>query len=126
VSYSGQRPRPSPRSGRQGAEYRAATAEVRERAKGGEPCWFWGRDPDCPGPGWDWRLGHNHRDAFTAHHLNRLMDGGEAVPDSRLMAPAHRGCNARDGLRAQNARRAGVPARAVVAGVTPERTSQVW
>lgn len=117
-------------SGRQwhkGAAYNRATAEVRKRAKAGEICCFWGVRPECPGPWWDWSLPHNDPAAFTAHHLNRLMDGGVAVPDSRFMAPAHRGCNAWDGLRAQNARRAGrhLPASAA-AGVVPERTSQRW
>jgi hypothetical protein len=125
MSYARQRPQPGPR-GYEESKYRKAAGEVRKRAQAGEPCWFWGRDPGCPSPSWDWRLNHNHRHAFTVHHLNRLMDGGEIVADSRLMVPAHRGCNARDGLKAQNARRVGIPGLAVVASVTPERTSQVW
>jgi hypothetical protein len=125
VSYSRQLPQPGPR-GYEGAKYREAAGEVRKRAQAGESCWFWGRDPACPSPGWDWQLDHNHRYAFTVHHLNRLMDGGEMIPDSRLMVPAHRGCNARDGLKAQNARRTGIPGHTVIPGVTLERTSRTW
>jgi hypothetical protein len=115
-----------PKSGRQGARYRAATAQVRSRAQQGEACWFWGRDPHCPCPGFPWDAHHNHPLAFTAHHLDRLMDGGDPVPDPRLMVPAHRSCNARDGLRAQNERRM---ARATVAATYRqlyEATSRQW
>jgi hypothetical protein len=85
--------------GRDGAAYKRAVAAVKRRAMDGEGCHF------CGGY-FDWRLHHLDRGAFTAHHLDRLMDGGAAVPDPSRMAPAHRGCNSSDGLRAMNARRA--------------------
>ena len=93
------------KSGRTGAAYRAAWAAVRDRAIQGEPCYFGRIYPSCP-MGWDWTLPYNHAWAFTAHHLHRIMDGGAPVPDPSLMVPAHRSCNARDGLQAQNNRRA--------------------
>lgn len=114
-----------PTNGRTGAQYEAIKAEVRARAEQGEACYFWGINPNCPYPYFDWALPHNDRHAFTVHHLHRIMDGGDPVPDSRLTAPAHRGCNGWDGLRAQNARRAGLhyaPAQLLL----PERTSQTW
>lgn len=98
----------APHAGRNGAAYRAAVDVVRERARRGERCWFW-RKPghQCSPRGIiDLRAHYQSRWGFTAHHLDRIMDGGVAVPDPRRMAPAHRGCNARDGLLAQNARRA--------------------
>jgi hypothetical protein len=100
----------APHNGRSGAAYRAEVAQVRERVRRGgraARCWFWRRPGHeaCPGA-IDLRLPPNHRFAFTAHHLQRLMDGGAAVVSAQFMAPAHRGCNARDGLMAQNARRA--------------------
>ncbi len=124
MSYKTQRPRPAPHNGRQGAAYQTACAEVRKRAKQGEPCHFWQQPgyEDCPG-GWNWNLPPNHRWAYTTHHLHRLMDGGHPIPDPALMAPAHRACNARDGLIAQNNRRAGLS----TAGVHPtDRTSRHW
>src|SRR5438128_766538 len=57
-----------------GAAFDKAVAEVRARAKAGEPCWF------CGG-GFNWALHHNHRGGFTVHHLHRVMDGGDPVPD---------------------------------------------
>jgi hypothetical protein len=97
----------APHNGRQGAAYKAACFEIRERVRLGARCYFWRRPghEQCPGA-IDLRLPSNHRLAFTAHHLQRLMDGGAAVVSAQFMAPAHRGCNARDGLMAQNARRA--------------------
>lgn len=127
MSYRTQRPHPAPHRGRAGTAYQDACAVVRKRAEAGEPCYFW-RQPhyeDCPG-GFDWTLHAlfpNHRWAFTAHHLHRLMDGGPPVPDPALMAPAHRACNARDGLRAQNARRAGL---STITIHPTERTSRPW
>jgi hypothetical protein len=106
MSYATQRAQPAPKSGRVGAEYRAAVKAVRERAAIGEPCYFWGTNPKCPGPRINLTLPTNHRHAFTAHHIDRLMDGGHPTPDPRHMAPAHRGCNSWDGLKAQNERRA--------------------
>lgn len=104
----------APKRGRGSAAYRAACAEVRERARLGERCWFWRRrgHEACPGS-IDLRLPSNARWAFTAHHKHRLMDGGAALVSSRDMAPAHRACNARDGLMAQNARREAARARDV-------------
>jgi hypothetical protein len=93
------------KSGRTGAAYRAAWLAVRGRAQQGEPCYFRHTYPQCPG-GWAWDLPYNHAWAFTAHHLHRIMDGGSPVPDPAMMVPAHRSCNARDGLQAQNHRRA--------------------
>jgi hypothetical protein len=93
--------------GDNGRAYREAVALVRERALEGERCWFWRRPghEECPGR-IRFDVHYQTRWAFTAHHLQRLMDGGAAVVQGRAMAPAHRACNARDGLRAQNARRA--------------------
>lgn len=93
------------KSGRTGAGYRAAWLAVRGRAQQGELCYFRHTYTQCPGA-WNWDLPYNHAWAFTAHHLHRIMDGGAPVPDPALMVPAHRSCNARDGLRAQNHRRA--------------------
>lgn len=107
------------------AAYERAAATVRERAHNGEPCWFWGRDPYCPDPHFDWQLPSNHRLAYTTHHLDRLMDGGDPAPDPACMVPAHRGCNARDGLNAQNARRRGQPTTTPTTTPT-ERTSRNW
>jgi hypothetical protein len=97
----------APKRGRGGAAYERACLEVRARVQRGERCYFWRRRGHdvCPGR-INLQLPSNHRWAFTAHHLRRLMDGGEAVVRSEDMAPAHRACNARDGLMAQNARRA--------------------
>lgn len=127
MAYRDQRPHPAPKAGRQGAAYRRAVAQVRGRAKNGEPCWFWGTRPECPGPVWDWTLDPK-RDpaAFTAHHLHRIMDYGDPIPDSRFMVPAHRGCNAWDGLRAQNDRRAGRTHPIPLGDPLPERTSRSW
>jgi hypothetical protein len=100
-------PHASGRQGHKSAAYNQAVAEVRQRAQAGEVCWFYQIRPECHGM-WDWSLDSNDGWAFTAHHLDRLMDGGPPVPDPRLMVPAHRGCNAWDGLRAQNARRQGL------------------
>lgn len=123
MSYARQPPRPGPRRGSRSQEIRAAQP-VRARAMAGEPCYFWGRYgyDDCPG-GWNWALPWNHRWAFTVHHLHRVMDGGQVIAHPDHMAPAHRACNARDGLRAQNARRAGIH---LVSGEIPERNSQPW
>ncbi len=85
--------------GRDTRAYRRLVEEVRDRVRHGEPCYLCGDPIDLT---LYWRSGG----AFTSHHLARLMDGGAAVPDPALMVPAHRACNARDGLRAQNARRA--------------------
>jgi hypothetical protein len=125
VSYARQAPHPAPHNGRTGTAYLEATQVVRQRAQAGEPCYFWHQPgyEDCPG-GWNWNLHHNHPYAYTTHHLHRLMDGGHPTPDPALMAPAHRACNARDGLRAQNARRAGV--HLTPGQLQPERTSQAW
>jgi hypothetical protein len=103
-----------PNHGRTGKAYRAAVAAVRAKVERGAPCHFWRKTGHeaCPGR-INLTLHHNHRLAFTAHHLRRLMDGGAPVVNPDQMAPAHRSCNARDGLMAQNQRRAkggGVPA----------------
>jgi hypothetical protein len=104
MPYARQPAHPGPRR----PTNRAAETTVRQRAQAGEPCWFWLQPgyEDCPG-GWDWQLHHNHPLGYTTHHLHRLMDGGDATPQAEDMAPAHRRCNARDGLKAQNARRSG-------------------
>lgn len=86
---------------------RQLVAAVRARvARTGERCWFYGRKgyETCPGR-IDLTLPTNHRWAFTTHHVNRLMDGGQALPDPRTVPAAHRSCNSADGLRAQNTRR---------------------
>ncbi len=122
--------------GRKGRAYVKLREGVRERVRQGEGCHFYGRPgwEDCPGA-IDLNLPRNHRNAFTAHHLVRLMEGGTPVPGAALMAPAHRGCNARDGLKAQNARRARrVPAQYQPTTALPmqvarppgERTSRTW
>lgn len=109
--------RNAPKNGRGGAAYRAVLELVRERVRRGERCWFWRKrgHEACPGVV-DLRLQANHRWAFTAHHKRRLMDGGSALARVEDMAPAHRACNARDGLMAQNARRAEQRSRAVARG----------
>jgi hypothetical protein len=125
MSYAKQPPHPAPHRGRTGTTYRQATQAIRQRAKQGEPCYFYNQPgyEDCPG-GWNWQLHHNNPWAYTTHHLHRLMDGGHPTPDPRLMAPAHRACNARDGLRAQNARRTGITV--ITTGPWTERTSRAW
>jgi hypothetical protein len=102
----------APHRGREGKAYRDALEVVRERVRRGAPCWFWRRPGHeaCPGR-INLQVKPNTRWSFTAHHLQRLMDGGAAVDIAR-MVPAHRACNARDGLMAQNARRALQRARA--------------
>lgn len=97
----------APHRGRAGKAYLAAVEAVRARVAAGARCWFW-RKPGhdvCPGA-INLEVRANTRWSFTAHHLQRLMDGGAAVVDAALMVPAHRACNARDGLMAQNAKRA--------------------
>jgi hypothetical protein len=95
--------------------------QIRARAAAGERCHFW-RHPDhpqCPGP-IDLSLdGRRHRWAFTVHHLARRMHGGPAVPHTALAAPAHRACNSRDGLLAQNRRR-----RTALEGLTGSHVAQ--
>lgn len=129
----------APKNGRGSAAYRAACAEVRERVRLGERCCFWRKrgHEACPGR-IDLRLPSNARWAFTAHHKHRLMDGGAALVRSVDMAPAHRACNARDGLMAQNNRRKGMRARSsevraqhasrtvVMRGSARDRQSQTW
>jgi len=97
----------APHNGRSGAAYRAVLEAVRERVRAGERCYFWrkrGHERTCLGR-IDLRLPANHRYGFTMHHKLRLMDGGAALPRLADVAPAHRSCNARDGLMAQNERR---------------------
>ena len=135
MSYRTQPARSAPKHGRQGTEYIAAVQAVRDRAAAGEPCYFWA-DPRCPhhpptghysdAGRFDLDLPHQHRNAFTAHHLNRLMDGGQPVPDPTHMAPAHRGCNSRDGLTAQNARRQGLDYPPAQPPHQPSPRSQEW
>jgi hypothetical protein len=110
---------------KRGPGYDMAVAEVRRRAQQGEGCFFRGVCPMCPGV-WDWGLPSNHGDAFTAHHLHRVMEGGSVVVDPALMAPAHRRCNAWDGLTAQNARRAGRKLEPRTYTPAEEHTSRVW
>ena len=109
----------APHRGREGKAYRDACAIVRERVRLGARCWFWRRPGHelCPGR-IDLRLPGNHRFAFTAHHKHRVMDGGAAVVHADDLAPAHRACNARDGLIRQNQVRAAQRAR----GAVPTRT----
>lgn len=126
MPYADRPAQSAPHRGRYTATAKAAAAQVRARAQAGEPCWFYRQThyEDCPG-GWNWQLPANHRWAYTTHHLHRLMDGGTPDPDPAQMAPAHRGCNARDGLRAQNARRAGMHLPTVTHS-EGDRTSRAW
>lgn len=116
MPYASDPVRSAPHNGRDAAGYRAACAEVRERVRLGARCYFWRRPGHdrCPGV-INLRLRANARWSFTAHHIHRLMDGGAAVVDARHLVPAHRACNARDGLMAQNARRAARAARSATA-----------
>lgn len=103
--------------------YRQLVAQVREDVRrDGLRCWFEHQRhyEDCPGD-IDLTLHPSHAMAYTMHHLDRLADGGDAVPPRHRVAPAHRRCNSRDGLRAFNARRAGT-----TPGVTQDRTSRAW
>jgi hypothetical protein len=138
VSYAQQRLKRGAQPGpprKRGAAYTRAVAQLRGQVQQGRGCWFAGRPgyQDCPGA-IDLGLHHNHRHAFTAHHLDRLMDGGRAVPQGGRLVPAHRCCNARDGLRAQNERRAQHTsmstttrtAQARQASTQDERTSRAW
>jgi hypothetical protein len=78
--------------GRQGARWRAAQklcmAESEAKAV---PCWFCGQLIDYELT----RLNHLHRVAGTAHHIHGLAQGGDPL-DAANLAPAHRGCNARE------------------------------
>lgn len=111
-----------------------AIAAVRARATAGEPCYFHGRPghPTCPGLINMALPGARHRWAFTVHHIQRIMHGGLAVPHPALLAPAHRGCNSRDGLYAQNQRRQArsqgvvVTQRGGPAPSTVERWTEEW
>jgi hypothetical protein len=81
--------------------------EVAKRAMAtGEPCWFaqYGRC-NFDGAPFDWGPSRGPL-SFTTHHVERCMDGGDAIPNSDKLVPSHRSCNSSDGLRAQNARRA--------------------
>jgi hypothetical protein len=72
----------------------------------GLDCWFntYGL---CKYPGQPFDWGNSRTPmSFSGHHIERVMDGGAAVVDISKLVPAHRGCNAADGLRAQNNRRA--------------------
>jgi hypothetical protein len=125
MSYADQ-PRTQGRRDADSAAYRAVCKQVKDRAQaGGELCWFYRRPGHeaCPG-GFDFGLHWQDKDAITVHHLHRRMDGGDLVPDVADLVPAHRGCNARDGLRAQNERRAG--GAAPVAVVLLDRNSRQW
>lgn len=107
MPYRDQPARPAPHRGRGGRRYLELCAQLRRRVRlEALPCWFYGKPGHeaCPRI-IDLALPSQHRYAFTAHHLDRLMDGGPAVPRAHRMVPAHRACNARDGLIAQNARR---------------------
>lgn len=89
--------------------YRLACLEWKQRIRDGRHngmCHFHGMAgfDRCPGR-IDLALPTQDRWAFTAHHLQRLMDGGQPNVGVDDLAPAHRSCNAADGLRAQNARR---------------------
>lgn len=126
MSYARQAARPGPR-GYESAAYRAACAVVKRQARErGEMCWFYLRPGHvlCPGV-FDWALHWQDQWAVTVHHEHRIMDGGQMVPDLRRMHPAHRSCNSRDGLYAQNARRAGQQTVSMI-GVDVERTSRAW
>jgi hypothetical protein len=126
MSYAQQPAMHAPNRGRDSQAYRRASDVVRQRAKDGEICWFYGKRPECPGKVWWWGIHPNDKRAFSTHHLIRLMDGGDVLPDPALMVPAHRGCNAWDGLKAQNDRRKGQPPPRMVTQGHTERTSRTW
>lgn len=134
---------PKRRAGDGTSAYKARMKEVAERAlKTGEGCWFH-QYGICKyqGAPFDWTPGNRNALSFTAHHIERVMDGGEVIPDSDKLVPSHKGCNSADGLRAQNARRAAQKAgvdydaqvviEALSAGLSPyipmnEPTSRDW
>ena len=134
------RPQPGRVDPRHTTAGQALINAVRDRVRRtGEPCCFWRQ------PGYEWRynartrryegcpgridldLPSNHRYAFTTHHVQRIMDGGPALLHPDQVPAAHRSCNSRDGLIAQNARRR--TSQAVTKtqrhGRT-ERTSESW
>ncbi len=123
------RPQPARVDPRNTKAGRALIEAVRQRVRRtGEPCCFW-RQPGyerCPGR-INLDLPTNHPWAFTTHHVQRIMDGGAALPHPDKVKAAHRSCNSADGLRAQNARRQAI--RRVTTtqrhGST-ERTSEPW
>lgn len=134
------RPQPGRVDPRHTTAGKALIDAIRDRVRRtGEPCWFHGK------PGYEWHynpktrryegcpgridldLPSQHRYAFTTHHTMRIMDGGPALPDPRTVPAAHRSCNSRDGLIAQNARRrASRRATATQRHGRTERTSESW
>lgn len=102
---------------------------VRQRVRHtGELCHFYGQPgyERCPGH-IDLTLPSQDKWAFTTHHLERIMDGGPALPNPDQVPAAHRSCNSSDGLRAQNARRRGTHSVTNTGGNAPtERTSEPW
>lgn len=122
-----QRRRPDEGRGRRTFKQAAAALRVQVEADPrAHPCYFYGRPgfERCPGL-IDLDLHPQERWAFTAHHLERLMDGGQA--DTDRLVQAHRACNAADGLRAQNARRrVGGNANRVTRDLVQDETSRAW
>lgn len=122
------RPQPDRADPRNRAAQKAALEDCRTQVRNGARCHFHHRKgyERCPGT-IDLRLPANHRWALTAHHLHRIMDGGPAV--TPRYAPAHRSCNSADGLRAQNARRAGQRTHSSTPtqpAQQPEHRSRAW
>lgn len=66
--------------------FRRAAERLKQRTKNNNGvCWL------CHKP-FDWTLPYTDAGAFTADHVNPLMQGGAILGTLR---PAHRGCNSR-------------------------------
>jgi 5-methylcytosine-specific restriction endonuclease McrA len=77
--------------GRAGRPWRRLSAQVKARARNGEPCWLCGHRIDT-------RLGPLDPLSFAVDHVIPLARGGSPHDPSNLR-PSHRRCNARKGDR---------------------------
>jgi 5-methylcytosine-specific restriction endonuclease McrA len=87
--------------GRQGAVWRRTQAQVMAwAAQQRRPCCLCGRAIDYTLT----RVRPLHRSAGTVHHVIGLAQGGDPL-DLANLAPAHRGCNTREGNAVRKAHR---------------------
>lgn len=80
------------RNGHGHRAYRRKAEQVKHRAmKNGTPCAWCGQP-------FDWSLPPLHAMAFTADHVQAIINGGSLLGD---LQPMHRSCNARKGGHAE-------------------------